>query len=395
MQGAAEINAVSTPNALQLAGPTINLASVVAAYNFASPDAIGYYGSILLDPHGKPIVGTRAGHTWNGPDFNAAVRLADPIVRSVPSYGDHSTRGLVRDTEGDVIAVSVANFMPTPGERGPALLEMARTPRPKLVLIHPVKNLLGKIAATIGAENFRIARPTDIIGANTIALPVHDGAPLTFAWQPRTPGRTAVRRWLPAMLGALALATGLLGIAVLRSLHTTRALHLLATRDQLTGLPNRASLLKELDRRLARGTPVALGLMDLNGFKAVNDTHGHLAGDDLLRAFGTEAGGAIKMGEMLARLGGDEFAYLGASLEDAERFAAELEERLVRPLDLGGTRIHVGSGFGVAVTRPGMTARDLIALADARLYRERPSASARPAARPRLDVGSRSRLSDP
>ncbi len=77
------------------------------------------------------------------------------------------------------------------------------------------------------------------------------------------------------------------------------------------------------------------------------------------------------MGEMLARLGGDEFAYLGASLEDAERFAAELEERLVRPLDLGGTRIHVGSGFGVAVTRPGMTARDLIALADARLYRDK------------------------
>ncbi len=72
---------------------------------------------------------------------------------------------------------------------------------------------------------------------------------------------------------------------------------------------------------------------------------------------------------MFARLGGDEFALRGATLADAERFAAELNERLARPLDVGGLRLKIGSGIGIAVARPGIAARDPIALADARLSR--------------------------
>jgi len=173
------------------------------------------------------------------------------------------------------------------------------------------------------------------------------------------------------MAGALVLASGLLGRAVRRSLAATYALNRLATRDQLTGLPNCACLFGKFDRRLARAPSVALGLMDLNGFKENNDTHVHLAGNDLLRAFTVEARAASSPGEMIARLGGDEFAFLAATLADAERFAAELNERLARPPDVGGLRLKIGSGIGIAVARPGIAARDLIALADARLYRDK------------------------
>jgi diguanylate cyclase len=83
-----------------------------------------------------------------------------------------------------------------------------------------------------------------------------------------------------------------------------------ARTDELTGLGNRRAVIDDLDAALAAGGPVGLLLVDLDGFKAVNDTHGHVAGDQVLRTLGARLNAAAANRCVVARLGGDEFAVL-------------------------------------------------------------------------------------
>jgi diguanylate cyclase (GGDEF)-like protein len=146
-----------------------------------------------------------------------------------------------------------------------------------------------------------------------------------------------------------------------------RAMH-----DALTGLPNRVLLRDRLERMLARpDEPVVLMIVDLDDFKAVNDTLGHACGDRLLQEVGSRLGGALRPGDTLARLGGDEFAVLlpGLSLDAGQRLA----ERLVGALDdsfvLDGMVLHVRASVGLAHhPEHGSDPDDLLRRADIALY---------------------------
>ncbi len=122
-----------------------------------------------------------------------------------------------------------------------------------------------------------------------------------------------------------------------------------ATTDALTGLLSRTAFLRAVDERLRQGRAAVL-FLDLDGFKSVNDTEGHAAGDRLLRRSAHAIATALGPRDLAARLGGDEFAVLAAS--DDTREATALAERLVRTLGAGlssplGAR--VGASIGVAV----------------------------------------------
>jgi diguanylate cyclase (GGDEF)-like protein len=167
----------------------------------------------------------------------------------------------------------------------------------------------------------------------------------------------------------------------LTTLQETRlALQHQATHDGLTGLPNRA----HLDAYAARLTGGALGvlLLDLNGFKQVNDTYGHAAGDRLLYEVGTRIADAAGPGVTVGRLGGDEFLVLmpGAGTGAVAAVSERIRDAVRRPADLGdGIRVTVGVSIGVALRPAGGTAGldALTAEADAAMYREK---QARPAA---------------
>ena len=94
-----------------------------------------------------------------------------------------------------------------------------------------------------------------------------------------------------------------------------------ALHDDLTGLPNRALLVQRLEHAILRcrrsGKPVAILYADLDDFKAVNDTHGHHVGDELLVALSERLSGLLRPGDTLARMAGDEFVILCEDLEDA------------------------------------------------------------------------------
>ncbi len=105
-----------------------------------------------------------------------------------------------------------------------------------------------------------------------------------------------------------------------------RELYGLATRDELTGLFNRRFFFAEAERRLAEGMPIGLVLFDLDGFKSINDTYGHLAGDRILRDIGALFLRRTRHEDLIARYGGDEFVMLVASgsPDEIERIAARL-----------------------------------------------------------------------
>lgn len=150
----------------------------------------------------------------------------------------------------------------------------------------------------------------------------------------------------------------------------------LARHDLLTGLPNRAQLCEALDSRLpctGRGEELAVLCLDLDRFKAVNDTLGHAAGDALLRQVAERLRHHTRDTDTVARLGGDEFAVLQvgtAQPAGATVLARRLIAALAEPFDLDGQQVHIGTSVGVAVAPfDGDTPEQLLKCADLALYR--------------------------
>jgi diguanylate cyclase (GGDEF)-like protein len=149
----------------------------------------------------------------------------------------------------------------------------------------------------------------------------------------------------------------------------------LAFHDALTGLPNRIQFNDRLDKALTRarkGVPVAVLLLDLDRFKHVNDTLGHLAGDALLRELATRLTQIIDENDTIARLGGDEFVILHneASFLDVQALCEKVLAAVRTPFDLIGNFAHVGVSIGVTIAPDaGCDRVDLMRKADIALYR--------------------------
>lgn len=151
----------------------------------------------------------------------------------------------------------------------------------------------------------------------------------------------------------------------------------LAERDSLTGLLNRRGMEQVLKKILAesaagRTGTVTLMLMDLDWFKQVNDTHGHDAGDHVLRTIALRVQSSVRPSDMVARLGGDEFV-LATTLDDVpaiNTLIARIIERVAEPIALSnGARANVGASIGVATFDPKrMNVRSLLGAADAAMY---------------------------
>jgi diguanylate cyclase (GGDEF)-like protein len=145
----------------------------------------------------------------------------------------------------------------------------------------------------------------------------------------------------------------------------------LAEFDVMTGLANRSrfqahlAALDEGSRRIG-----AMLLVDLDGFKQINDTHGHAMGDECLKETAIRLVESCGGAELVARIGGDEFAVLlheGTSRRDVDKLASGIVEMMARPITRLGQTLHLGASVGVAHNRGG-SSEDLFRQADTALY---------------------------
>jgi diguanylate cyclase (GGDEF)-like protein len=208
----------------------------------------------------------------------------------------------------------------------------------------------------------------------------------------RIPGTSTVQRCAIAIRG-LTDADGAPAGAVLCIDDVTEAsalraeLERRATVDELTGCLNRAAVLDELDRTLRRDSAGSSGtavvFLDLDGFKEVNDTFGHKAGDQLLASAATRLRGAMRDADMIGRMGGDEFIVVLPSvdtIDEARRIGLRLGDALTAPLEVvGGLPMSIRSSIGVAwASAADITADALIAAADRAMYESKRAGSSEP-----------------
>lgn len=153
-------------------------------------------------------------------------------------------------------------------------------------------------------------------------------------------------------------------------------IHHLARHDALTDLANRIEFLEQMSRTeagLQRGDMAAVLYIDLDHFKAVNDTLGHAVGDEVIKQAAVRLWGTTRESDLLARLGGDEFALLLQPIDSADA-AARVADRIIKamgaPMNIKGQQIEIGASVGIAVgPGDGMDTDTLVKNADLALYK--------------------------
>lgn len=239
-------------------------------------------------------------------------------------------------------------------------------------------------------EDFMILKPrfswTGTIGVNEAAFPLSSarGDLGYLVWTVQQPGREIASRLAPTLViagGMILLLAGLLLLRLYRTsvrlLRSQAHIEHMAYHDPLTDLANRFSFEASLDQRAREfertGRSFAVLYLDLDRFKAVNDTFGHQAGDDLIRQVAERLRALVHHKDLVARLGGDEFAVLRDSVRertDVERLAKAILEAITHPFVLMQQPVVIGVSIGVAIAvKGGVNHADLVRRADLALYR--------------------------
>ena len=161
-----------------------------------------------------------------------------------------------------------------------------------------------------------------------------------------------------------------------RQIRTRLDMVSLARNDHLTDLSNRLGLREAFrEMMVARNqvSMIAVHCFDLDGFKPINDRHGHPAGDTLLRMLAKRVRAMLREGDIAARIGGDEFVVVQALInhpDEADMFARRLSRAITAPYNLDGQAVRVGLSLGYEISPPGPRELDeLLSTADAALYR--------------------------
>jgi diguanylate cyclase len=162
-----------------------------------------------------------------------------------------------------------------------------------------------------------------------------------------------------------------------------------AYHDELTGLPNRRLLMDRFNQAIARAARqhrlVALLFLDLDGFKAINDALGHVAGDSLLKQVAARLSACVRTSDTACRFGGDEFVILLPELESRESAAAaagKIRAHLAVPYFIGGTEIGVAASIGMALYPvDGKAYEDLLKRSDVAMYWDKARGPAKPSLR--------------
>jgi diguanylate cyclase (GGDEF)-like protein len=292
-------------------------------------------------------------------------------LRAFLSHDGHETLGLI---VADIRAGSV------PGEKAFApdgaayIVGYRRTTQP----------LMDELARQYRIAGVRVVtqQPPDALLRRDIASP--DGAVRAWlTWTPDRPGDTMMRQFFWALAGVGLLFIGIFAYVFFRLRHAGTQITLreqqiqrLAGQDELSNLPNRRTFDLRLDQELAQlgrtKSALAVLMLDLDRFKAVNDTYGHNAGDELIRQVAKRLTTILRLGDTVARLGGDEFGIIQTHMNEPGASAVlgqRILDALTAPFEIAGVAVTIGCSIGIAhAPQDGADRGTLMRLADTALY---------------------------
>jgi len=237
--------------------------------------------------------------------------------------------------------------------------------------------IIQKIGRDYLLDGARLA-PVSKLRPEEASLPLA-GTSLVLAWTPERIGTETFTQIAAPRIGGAVLVLAIVMFILHRLYRLARDLEArrraareMATSDPLTGLANRRGFAEMLEANFAAGTPLSLLYLDLDGFKQVNDRHGHAAGDQLLQGVAQRLRAAAGADDFVARLGGDEFVLLRrgpATRDDLGALATRVHASLSQTYALGAVEAEVGLSIGIAARGDHLTVNQFIASADAALYR--------------------------
>lgn len=338
-----------------------------SSWGISTAEAKNYDTALILDHEGRPLLGYYRGRPVR---FDPAVQYGEPfnILLERAKRQKQAVGGIAGSPEGPIL-IGMANIVPTNG----ALDRLVPKTGPYwLVFTKPFdQDAADWIGRSLLLNDMKLSnRPLDeasITVRDTAAKPI-----ASLSWKPANPGKKALERSLP-WIAVVTFLYLLIGALVGR--HTLRSVAKLADEamvDSLSNLPNRRALRRELGRRLKRGEKLALALIDLDGFKGINDNYGHHVGDRLIKSIASLLTDLVGSRGMVSRLGGDEFAILvqgGSAVSQLQDIARAMLDKLSRPFRIDERTVLVGASIGLAsASLNDFDASELMRRADVAMY---------------------------
>lgn len=373
------------------------LQAIQGAFVRLSQRFLDFEGVYIVSSNGRVFAGVEAGQQAGQPGYDSLKRLA-PLVPggeragSPPPADAFLTTIDSPPTVAFIASDGSEHFGVMTTELSSALLSPAMQKLAGKLFLVGYQRVTERMLAEM-QKRYRVAsvditasKPASLDAALPLLSP-EGPARAWLVWTPVRPGDAILARFRWALLGLALLFAGIFAY-VLRNLRGAalqvalreRQIQRLAGQDELSLLPNRRTFDARLDLELAqlvrRGSGgLAVLLLDLDRFKAVNDTYGHTAGDELIRQVAARLAAVVRLGDTVARLGGDEFGIIQANVSSPEGCVA-LGERilscLTQPFEIFGVDTSIGCSIGIAMApQDGADRQTLLRLADTALYQSK------------------------
>ncbi|MFQ3667052.1 MAG: bifunctional diguanylate cyclase/phosphodiesterase, partial [Sphingomonadaceae bacterium] len=365
LEGLVDDNSFRDDAALAMRAPVLDHDFLDRTWGHGSDTSAVYSGAFVADASGRALAGYIRGRKL-GPEELSGLSDDMPSLKNRLGTGRATLSGLIL-FQGIPLLVASGDFAPT--TEG---LLAEEAPLRSLILSRRFDDaFVAELTQSLNLAGLHLGRAGP--GEVEMAVRADDGSLVTYlAWQPSRPGLAAVREQAATVAITVLLSLLVIGIVGRSSLDAARRLASAALSDALSGLPNRRAFRAHVGRLLLSNQPICVALLDLDGFKSVNDIYGHAVGDQLLLAAASDLLAIVGDAAKVARLGGDEFAIAAAGADAGarvERLVDAFIGRTREPFRVEERTLQVGASAGLALgSIAEADAGELLRRADVALY---------------------------
>ncbi len=316
------------------------------SWSIASAEEQKYETIAVFDEASRAVIQYRQGHAHRS---DLKMRFGAPLTVMIKkTQSDSLSRGGIVATNDGLMLIATATILPPT-----AALDPLSQNKPTYVLLvaKPIdQTSLSQMSKELQLQDITVLpQSRDRVGFE-IRDPI--GVKIaTLSWRLPNPGYQSLLRALPLIVFVAFIHIFFALLLVQRAYASVKQLETEAHIDSLSKLPNRRALRYQLNKQLERRETVALALIDLDGFKVINDNFGHAVGDRLIVAVAEMLADLCGKSAIVARLGGDEFAIVvsgNQSIEKLEAIARQILGRMAHPFRVDERTVVVGASIGLA-----------------------------------------------